>query len=124
MPRTKKSKPAPKKVAPKSATRVGRGGGPNKSTFIREQPLEMSAKEVVEAAAAQGMELTEGFVYNVRSSAKKGQNAAPAPVTSKTTVPTIDDAQFRAMVVKLGTSRARELLDGVEAKLAAVVGGF
>ncbi len=85
----------------------------------------MSAKEVVAAAKAQGFELTEGFVYNVRSSVKAKSNAPAAkrgPGRSKP-VPSGDEASFRALVVSLGTARAKALVDEVEAKLAAVIAG-
>ena len=122
---TKKSKKSPAKKA--TARRARRGqGGVNKSAFIREQPTTMSAKDVVQAAAQQGIELTEGFVYNVRSNAKaKGtRKAAPAGrASSRARSGASDETSFRQLVVALGTSRAKTLVAEVEAKLAAVIAG-
>jgi len=131
---TKKSKKTTKKaVARKPAAKAaagkgaGRGrGGVNKSAFIREQPPTMSAKDVVEAAAAQGITLTEGFVYNVRSNAKSksGPKVAGKPgrrVVSGGALP--EESAFRKLVVALGTARAKALLAEVEEKLAAVIAG-
>ena len=62
MPRKKKAKPGRK------------AGGPNKSAFIRSQPASLKAAEVVAAAKAKGLTITEGLVYAVRSGDKsKGQ---------------------------------------------------
>jgi hypothetical protein len=56
---------------------------PNKSEFIRSQPAELSAAQVVEKAKAEGLTIEPGLVYNVRGRAKslgKAKKAAtPAP---------------------------------------------
>ena len=122
---TRKTKKTPAKKA--TAKRARRGeGGVNKSAFIREQPTTMSAKDVVQAAAKQGIELTEGFVYNVRSNAKvKGARKAAPAGRAKSRGPSggSDETNFRQLVVALGTSRAKTLVAEVEAKLAAVIAG-
>ncbi len=128
---TRKSKKATKKTPARRATAKktagGRGrGGVNKSAFIRDQPATMSAKAVVEAAAAQGIALTEGFVYNVRSNAKSkgGRKVAGKPGRRGVApVATADEAAFRRLVVALGTARAKSLVAEVEEKLAAVIAG-
>jgi len=43
---------------------------PNKSAFVRNLPGDMSAKDVVAKAKAQGITLTENYVYTIRSAAK------------------------------------------------------
>ena len=58
---------APKKKA--AAKRAKKRGAINKSAFIRSTAG--SAKEVVEAAKAKGIELDEKLVYTVRSNAEK-----------------------------------------------------
>jgi hypothetical protein len=50
-------------------TKLPRGA---KTKFIKDHP-QLSAKEVVEAAAKQGMKLTAAAVYNIRSVAKKSK---------------------------------------------------
>jgi hypothetical protein len=42
----------------------------NKSAFVRSLPGDMSAKDVVSKAKAQGITLTENYVYTIRSAAK------------------------------------------------------
>lgn len=42
----------------------------NKSAFVRTQPTGMSARDVVEKGAAQGITLSEKYVYNIRAKAK------------------------------------------------------
>ena len=64
-----KPKTAKKKGPKKRGKRTAESGGVNKSEFIRATPG--SAKEVVAAAKAKGIKLTEAFVYAVRSAAKK-----------------------------------------------------
>lgn len=131
--------PAP--AAPAKPGRTGRiKGGPNKSAFIREQPETMSAKDVVKAAAAVGLVLAEGLVYNVRSYAKNkaaktapGPEAAPAvkrgPGRPSKASPAVaasastEEVAFRRYVVTLGAARARALVAEVEAKLQAVIDG-
>ena len=86
----------------------------------------MSAKEVVEAAADEGIILSEGFVYNIRSNAKsRSQKASVAPTrasrSSSDRSLSADEAAFRALVVSLGTARASELVEEVEEKLASLV---
>jgi hypothetical protein len=131
---TKKSKKTTKKAPARragakkaAAARAGRGsGGVNKSAFIRDQPETMSAKAVVEAAAAQGIDLTEGFVYNVRSNAKSKSGRKPTAKAGRRAVAagaTPDESAFRRLVVALGTTRARALVAEVEEKLAAVIAG-
>lgn len=44
---------------------------PRKADFVRAQSLKLSAAEVVALAAKQGIEITDKYVYNVRSKAKK-----------------------------------------------------
>jgi hypothetical protein len=42
----------------------------NKSAFVRSQPTNMSAREVVQKGEAQGITLSEKYVYNIRAKAK------------------------------------------------------
>ncbi len=49
---------------------------PSKSAFIRSLPTDMPAKEVVEKAAADGITLSESYVHEARSTAKRANNGA------------------------------------------------
>ena len=87
----------------------------------------MSAKEVVDAAAAEGIVLTEGFVYNVRSNAKsKAKEGRPVGARigrGAVAAGADDEAAFRQLVVAVGTTRAKELVSEVEDRLVAVISG-
>ena len=62
-----------------------------KTAYVLALPADMPAKEVVEKAKAEGIELTEGHVYNIRSAAKakgapnakKAKKALKAPKAGK-----------------------------------------
>lgn len=54
----------PKKKSPTGKRTV------NKSAFVRSQPTSMSAREVVQKGAAQGITLSDKYVYNIRAKAK------------------------------------------------------
>lgn len=110
-----------------------------KAAFIRSMPSTMPAKEVVAEAAKQGLKLTEGHVYNLRSgSSKKSMNgsttlsitngsAAPAkrgpgrPPKSAAAAPvsqpqhTSQETSLRRAIAELGLTRARAVFAEVEA---------
>ncbi len=56
-------------------TKLPRG---TKTKFIKDHP-NLSAKEVVDAAAKEGIQLTAAAVYNIRSAAKKSKGAKGRP---------------------------------------------
>ena len=145
-----KTTPAKKAAAPKatapaaptSATPV------SKSAFIRSQPTSMPARDVVEAARAAGITMTTKFVYNVRGGAKATEptkkpsavkpvaaptkkpsapKAAPkpkaAPVKAAPTGGSDQVVAFRRLVLGLGITRSRQLLDELERGLARLIGG-
>ncbi len=89
---------------------------PSKVAFVRALPDTLSAREVSEKAKAAGLKITPGYVYEIRSSAKRrSAKAGPAAPTSR-------DAAFRKMVLDLGLERAKALLAQVETALKALTG--
>jgi hypothetical protein len=120
----------------------------SKSDFIRQQPAEMSAADIVAKAKAEGIKLDATYVYNVRGydkkvskkkrAAKKLVNAS-APVAVKTATPkaaskatTVTpktssassvEELLKAAAAELGLLRAIELLQGERARVRAVLGG-
>lgn len=58
----------------------------NASDFIRAQPVDMTAPEVVEAGRKAGFEFSTSLVYAVRGRMKKS-GAAPAPAKRDTSTP-------------------------------------
>jgi len=100
----------------------------SKSEFIRTRPPGMTAKQVVAAARALGMSMSEHFVYNIRSTAKKraaGSAARLSGSASRATAGQIAsrEAEFRRLTLALGLDRAKELLAEVEAKLTNLISG-
>jgi hypothetical protein len=95
-----------------------------KADFIRSQPESMSAKDIVEAAAKQGIKISVNHVYNLRTAAaKKGQTTMkgagvlapkrgvgrPRAVAAGTDV----ERQLRAAIAEVGLQRAREIFEAV-----------
>jgi hypothetical protein len=110
---------ASKKSAKKTSGKFGA-----KADFIRNQPESMSAKDIVEAAAKQGIKISVNHVYNLRTAAaKKGDTsvaslAAPkrGPGRPRATVSGSNvEQQLRAAIAEVGLQRAREIFDAVAA---------
>jgi hypothetical protein len=102
----------------------------SKSEFIRTRPPGMTARQVVEAAAVRGMSLSEHFVYNIRSTAKKkAQGAATRAATAGGAdrlaggTAAAQEAQFRRLALELGLQRSGQLLEEVEHRLTALIAG-
>ncbi len=87
----------------------------SKVAYVRSLPESLSAREVSEQAKKVGLKITPGYVYEIRSSAKRKANGA----VSRPTVAS-PDAAFRRMVIDLGLARAKALLLEVERALAAL----
>ena len=86
----------------------------NKSAWIRKQAKKLSAKEIVAKAKAEGISISEAYVYVARNNAK---NASSKPAVAKLGRSRKVDAQtsdaqrqFLALVVRLGTDEAQRLL--------------
>jgi hypothetical protein len=105
-----------------------------KAAFIRSMPSSMPAKEVVSEAAKQGLKITEGHVYNLRSgSSKKVKNGATTltvtngsgsaakrgpgrpPKAAAAAPATTQESALRRAIAELGLTRARAVFAEVEA---------
>ena len=103
---------------------------PTKSEFIRAQPAELMASEVVKKARAQGISLSTQLVYVTRSVARRkqlgavngslgsafstsarGRGRASADVSAK---------RFLALVTDIGLSRAEKLLVKFKSDVASI----
>jgi hypothetical protein len=126
--------------APRTGRRGGRRGlrGPragSKTAFILGLPMDMPAREVVEAAAKAGHTLDPNFVYAVRSNARsKGNAPQAAPDVNAPGVPRWRlrrgggaaalsasggiERQFQQLAAQIGVARAQVLLREVQDKLA------
>lgn len=117
-----------RKTVSKNSARFGA-----KADFIRNQPVSLSAKEVVEAAKKAGLKVTVNHVYNIRAAGKRQEDsvsprsvAAPsshalsASRRSRRTGPVSTGAsaalevQLRRAIAEVGLQRAREIFDSVE----------
>jgi len=111
----------------KSSKKAGKS--PSKSEFVRAHPG-ISAPEVVRLAKEQGITLNDSLVYNVRSQQRKkveksGTTETPTP-TSAAAAPAKQlaaksplEAQFRALVLRIGLDRSNELLEQLKTDIAA-----
>jgi hypothetical protein len=99
------SRPAPAIPGPVRRPRVVFRGMAklNKSAFVRGLPATISAQDVVKAAAAKGIKLSDKFVHTIRYNAKvkasKGRKAS-TPVAAKASAP----------IAKRGPGRPRKLV--------------
>jgi len=123
----------PKKPSKKAArkTKSPAGTVTNKSQFIRDNAA-LSPKEIVAAAARQGIKLSSAMVYVVRSNAarKAAKKAAGVPVL-KPGRPRMDagqpkatkgaklqpagnlEAELRRIVLRIGLDRAQEVINAM-----------
>jgi hypothetical protein len=103
------------------------GGRINKSAWIRAQPVSLSAKDVVDKASAEGINLSLAQVYTARSTAKRKPGNAQAgagfatkrgpgrPKKSDATGSASGDLrrQFVQLAVRIGADEAQRLLDRI-----------
>ncbi len=120
----------------------------SKADFVRANPG-VSAKDLVAKALFEGIEISEGYVYSVRSqdakaaSKKKGTapkkstakrvSKKPSTTSNKSPKPTASNGMgasgssveelLKAAAAELGLGRALEILQGERARVRAVLGG-
>lgn len=95
-----------------------------KAAFVRSHPSTPAA-ELVQLAEQEGLSLTVGHIYNIRSKQKKqGGEAGSAGAEAAATVsaPRADasslDAQLRTLVIRIGLDRAERVFAELKASLA------
>jgi len=112
----------------KPSTGPGRkvsNGQMSASDFVRTQPDTMKAADVVAAGAQQGLTFSANLVYMVRSKSGKaptGRRGRPRLTTNGASANGGMDASFRKLAIDLGIGRARALLDGLERRIAEIIG--
>lgn len=122
------------KIAKANAT-PAKGNKGSKADFVRSQPSDMKAVEVVLAAKKAGITMTGSYVYEVRSADKRPGNVAKK-VSPKAAVPTPkkvakktpgrssgSEQEFRKLVIALGVEQAISLLADVKKKLEQLIAG-
>lgn len=99
----------------------------NKSAFVRNLPGDMSAKDVVAKAKAQGITLTENYVYTIRSAAKNkakkgGTGRGPGrPKGSRGGASSSGSEQgFIEHALDIGLGNAEKLLARLRARIRSV----
>lgn len=102
---------------------------PNKSEFIRAQPAELSASEVVKKALDAGVKLSPQLVYVIRSAARRkktGQSpmgSARGSSATRYTSRRSDSStsmEFLALVTEIGISNAEDLLKRFKSEVASI----
>jgi hypothetical protein len=102
----------------------------SKAAFVRSLPGKMSAKEVVAKAKAQGITLTDAYVYNVRATSKAGGKKSSAAggssrgrsVTVKLSGARGAEDLLRAVAAELGLARAIAVLEKEHSKVRRLLG--
>lgn len=123
---------------PRKKTNSGSGKKtPSKTAFVLGLAKDMPASEVVAKAKAAGLELTDRYVYVIRSKAKgragkpTGRRGRPPKVAGAKRGPKPGrkagsaaglGAQFLEMALDLGLARAEEMLVGFRAKVHQAIG--
>jgi hypothetical protein len=118
MPRTKKTASA--------------GKPQSKAEFVRSHPDSMGARDVVKAAKAAGIPISEAYVYTIRYEAKRrGQKKPGQPGRRKGRAgaavggPRVSgnvEALLQAAAAEIGLSRAISILQEQQRTLRAVLG--
>jgi hypothetical protein len=121
------SSPSTRKTPPGISAQYRSG-----SDFVRAQPLDMSTKEVVRAAGKLGLEVTENLVRIVRYKLRHAKDAAPATVRGLRGRPRLlapsgkvspAEMEFRRAILAIGVTRAKQLLNELEAGIRAILTG-
>ena len=94
----------------------------NKSELVRSM-AGAPAKDIVAAAAKQGVKLTDRYVYAIRSNDKNRRSKAPAGPGRRPGRPSAQrsgtlEAQLRQIIGEIGLTQARQVLSEVEAAFA------
>ena len=90
----------------------------SKTAFVRSLPSTMTAKDVVSKAKSEGIQISEAYVYSIRSASRRTPVARSGSRRSVT-----NETAFRKLVFEIGISKARALLDDVEQKLNDLIAG-
>lgn len=116
---------------------------PNKSEFIRSQPAELTASQIVAKGKSVGLKFDDNYVHKIRGRAKKGKGArrrsagakrravraiptATARVSGGTPparVSTSAETLLKAIAAELGLGLALEILTAERARVKALLRG-
>jgi len=123
----------PKKSAKKSPSQSAKNKI-SKAAFVRSFPSATPAKEVVAKAKAQGITLSDAYVYNVRATSKAGKSkqspkrtAASSSRKGRTVTVKVGGGRgvedlLRAVAAELGLARAIAVLEREHARVRRLLG--
>lgn len=100
----------------------------SKAAFVRSLPSTTPAKEVVAKAKAQGMVLSDAYVYNVRATSKtrkaggRGGRRGPAPASLGGSGTRNAEDLLRAVASELGLARAISVLQAEHSRVRKLLG--
>lgn len=124
---TLKKKRARAKTSSTPSAKLAHGA---KAEFVRSRP-ETTVKELIALAKAQGMALTEGHVYNIRSNDRRRGDIVSSPTigraratngagASRSSEAGSLEPQLRTIILRMGLDRAEAIFSDVKSKLADV----
>ncbi|MGC4068844.1 MAG: hypothetical protein QM784_30210 [Polyangiaceae bacterium] len=94
-----------------------------KATFVRQQPEDMSAREIVESAAKQGLRISLSQVYRLRvlptdtSRNRRKRQPNQSRLLARDEFSTTVEKQLWSAIAQLGLLRSYKILESVEAAL-------
>lgn len=96
----------------------------NKSQFVREQPVTMTAKQVVTKAKDAGITLSEKYVYNIRAKAnarkrvgRPGRPGRPPKAVTAMRAASGNESKLIDLALEMGLAKAEALLARVRTKI-------
>ena len=99
----------------------------SKTAFVMSLSEDLPAKEVVDRAKKLGMEISDKYVYVVRSNArkrsKKRRGPGRPPGSTSTASGTPGEREFRRLALDLGVKKAEQLMADLKKFAAEIVAG-
>lgn len=134
--KTRRTKRGAKSAAAAKASKAGKVKFGDKARFVRTQPVDLPASQVIALAAEQGIPLSENHVYNTRKMMRDEKDVEQSPISGVTpsgkngsslasVVPGVGKAQwintFKSAVFFLGHEESTKILEEMREHHAASV---
>jgi hypothetical protein len=82
----------------------------SKAAFVRSMPSDMPAKDVMRKASAQGLSVSEAYVYVIRSKSKAARKAARRQRAGSSGGQQQQERQLLGLALELGFGRTEQIL--------------
>ncbi len=114
---------------PRKKNESGESKGPNKTAYVLSMP-DLSAKELSATAKTEGIDISEAYVYTIRSAAKRKQGApkgkpgrpkASTSSSSGSAKASGAEAEVMRLVIEYGAPAVRDLVQRVTERLSKLV---